>query len=306
MTRNEAQTRQDLIDPTLFSRGWDRDDIREEEMARAVDLDPVTREARRRLQGRTDYVLRRPLSPGSEPLPLAILEAKREGLPAEHGLQQGQDYRTGHLHHVPFVFSTNGHLFVEFDALAGLVSEARPLTEFPSPQDLLLRYCRTRGLPEDPLALRPLATPYHMGRGWVRYYQDAAIRAALERIILQRGAGLPPRVLLSLATGAGKTRLAAALLRRLADAGLLGKALFLSDRTELRENSLGDFQAQFGTDAAIVGKGKPEKNAKILIATYQTLDKTSAGPAAQQTFFAKNYPPGFFDVIIIDECHRSA
>jgi type I site-specific restriction endonuclease len=65
VTRNETQTRQDLIDPVLFSRGWDRDDIRGEEMARAVDLDPVTREARRRLQGRTDYVLRRLLPPGS-------------------------------------------------------------------------------------------------------------------------------------------------------------------------------------------------------------------------------------------------
>lgn len=306
MTRSELQTRQDLIDPALFLRGWVAADIRIEEMAAAIDLDPVTKEARRRIQGRTDYVLRRPVSPGGEPLPLAILEAKREGLPAEHGMQQGQDYRIGHLHHVPFVFSSNGHLFVEYDAATGMVSHPQPLSGFPSPQDLIQRYCQARGLPCGPGKLAPLAVSYHMGRDWLRYYQDAAIRAALERIILQRGAGVAPRVLLSLATGAGKTRLAAALLRRLFDAGLLGKALFLSDRTELRENSLSDFQAQFGTDAAIVGKGKAEKNAKVLIATYQTLDKTRTGPVPKQTFFAKNYPPGFFDVIIIDECHRSA
>jgi hypothetical protein len=76
--RNEAQTRRDLIDPALEKRGWARDDVRVEETARAVDIDPVTREARRRLHGRTDYVLRRALEPGTEPLPLAILEAKRE------------------------------------------------------------------------------------------------------------------------------------------------------------------------------------------------------------------------------------
>ena len=64
MTRREAQTRQELIDPALVLRGWDREDIREEEMPGAVDFDPVTKEARRGLQGRTDYVLRRPLVAG--------------------------------------------------------------------------------------------------------------------------------------------------------------------------------------------------------------------------------------------------
>lgn len=306
LSRNEAQTRHDLIDPALESRGWARHDIRVEETARAIDFDPVTKEARRRLHGRTDYVLRRPLEPGAEPLPLAILEAKREKQTAEHGLAQAQDYRIGHLHHVPFVFSTNGHLFVEFDAESATVSEPRPLSEFPAPEELIARYLQARGLPHDAAALTPLLRPYHTGRDWLRYYQDAAIRAALEKIVRERAAGNAPRVLLSLATGAGKTRLAAALLRRLFDAGLLGKGLFLSDRSELRENSINDFQEQFGADAAIVGKGKPQKNAKVLIATYQTLDKDTAGVSAQQTFFAKHYPQGFFDVILVDECHRSA
>jgi type I restriction enzyme R subunit len=259
------------------------------------------------MRGRTDYVLTRPLGPGAEPIPLAILEAKRESLPPEHGLQQGGDYRLGHLHHVPFVFASNGHQFVEYDVEADHVSEACPMAGFPTPDDLLARWRTVRSLPEDTAAMAPLSVPYHGGRETLRYYQDAAVRAALEKIIFQRSAGAAPRVLLSLATGAGKTRLAAALLRRLFDAGLLGRALFLSDRTELRENSLTDFQGLFGTDAAVVGRGQPQKNARVLIATYQTLDQDRAGgPGVPGTFFQNHYPPGFFDVILIDECHRSA
>src|SRR5207302_2789470 len=94
------------------------------------------------------------------------------------------------------------------------------------------------------------------------------------------------------------------LLRRLYDAGLLGRALFVCDRTELRDNGLGDFQAAFGTDAAEVDTKNPQKNARVLIATYQTLDKAEGDVDA--TFFLKHYPPGYFDVIVIDECHRSA
>ena len=84
----------------------------------------------------------------------------------------------------------------------------------------------------------------------------------------------------------------------------LGKALFLCDRTEFRDNGLTDFQAAFGTNAAEVDTRNPQKNARVLIATYQTLDFSEDGKDA--TFFLKHYPPGFFDVIVIDECHRSA
>ena len=94
------------------------------------------------------------------------------------------------------------------------------------------------------------------------------------------------------------------LLRKLFDAGRLGKALFLCDRTELRDNGLGDFQAAFGSDAAEVDTRHPQKNARVLIATYQTLDFQSGGKDSK--FFLTHYPPGFFDVIVIDECHRSA
>ena len=301
--RSEAQTRFDLIDPTLINLcGWDRADIRIEETLPQVDI--IYGKGKRRPKGRTDYVLRRPLAPGTEPVALTILEAKREGLPPEHGLQQAKGYRTAHLHHVPFVFSTNGHLFVEYDEANGTTTAPRPMSEFPPPDELVQRYLTARGLPPAAREMKLLHTGYKQGRENLRYYQDAAARAGLEKIIRQFVAKELPRVLLALGTGAGKTRIAAALLRRIFDAGLMGRGLFLCDRTELRDNGLGDFQGAFGNDAAEVDTKNPQKNARVLIATYQTLDHGHGDE--DKKFFLKHYPPGYFDVIVIDECHRSA
>lgn len=309
MSRNEAQTRFELIDPAIELRGWRRSEI-SIEVKTPPQIDIVDGKPRRRPAGRTDYILRRPLMENSEPIPLAILEAKREGLPPEHGLQQGKDYRVGELNNVPFVFSSNGHQFVEYDEATGQTSEPRPMSEFPRPDELIARYLAQRQLPAQSPDLKLLETGYAKGRDYLRYYQDAAVRAALEKIIRDRNAGKPPRVLLSLATGSGKTRVAAALLRRMFDAGAFGKALFICDRTELRDNGLGDFQATFGTNAAEVDTRHPQKNARVLIGTYQTLDhKFERGTSPKnkiQSFFERHYPPGFFDVIVIDECHRSA
>src|SRR6266545_3419035 len=302
--RNESQTRFELIDPALARCGWrPGSDIKVEETAAPVDI--IYGKGKRRPKGRTDYVLRRSLTTESEPIALAILEAKREGLPPEHGLQQGKSYRVGKLHNVPFVFSSNGHQFVEYDEETGATSEPRPMFEFPTPDGLIQRYLTARGLPA-PAAkeMKLLHTPYQQGRDSLRYYQDAAARAALEKVIRALVAQELPRVLLALGTGAGKTRIAATLLRRIFDAGFMGRGLFLCDRTELRDNGLTDFQAAFGNDAAEVDTRNPQKNARVLIATYQTLDRDQGGEDAN--FFLKHYPPGYFDVIVIDECHRSA
>jgi type I restriction enzyme R subunit len=308
MSRNEAQTRFELIDPALEVRGWLRSDVRIEVTAAQIDI--IDGKPVRRPTGRTDYLLRRPLADGGEPIPLAIIEAKHEGLPPEHGLQQGKDYRVGELNNVPFVFSSNGHLFVEYDEETGQTSEAKPLSEFPHPEELVARYLAQRQLPVAADDLKLLTTGYTKGRDFLRYYQDAAVRAALEKIITDRAAGKAPRILLSLATGSGKTRIAAALLKRMFDAGAFGRALFVCDRTELRDNGEGDFLSLFGTDAATVDTRHPQKNARVLIATYQTLDhkfqRVQHNKKSVENFFTKHYPKNYFDVIVIDECHRSA
>lgn len=112
------------------------------------------------------------------------------------------------------------------------------------------------------------------------------------------------RALLSLATGAGKTFIAVNLLRRISDAGQMKKALFICDRDELRTQAGVAFQKAFNDNAAEVSSRDPQKNAKVLIATYQTLDVDSE--EAEANFLTDNYPEDYFTHIIIDECHRSA
>jgi type I restriction enzyme R subunit len=155
---------------------------------------------------------------------------------------------------------------------------------------------------------RPLLARYVGGEATRRYFQDAAIRAVLEKIARCEKTGEPRRALLSLATGAGKTFIAVHLLKRIADAGQLRRALFVCDRDELRSQALGAFQNVFGSDAAEVYKDtngqNHARNARIHIATYQTLDvDTEDGTANFLTTF---YPENYFSHIIIDECHRSA
>ncbi|HUG38556.1 MAG TPA: DEAD/DEAH box helicase family protein [Candidatus Limnocylindrales bacterium] len=294
---NEADTRAKLIDPALHARGWTEDLIRREETAGAIDV--VDGRPRRRTRGRIDYTLRVKVNATAQPVAMALLEAKAEDLPPGHGLEQAKGYAACKRLNVTFAFSSNGHLFVEFDCATGLTSAPRPLSDLPTPADLRARYEQAVGFTLESPAARPLLMRYPGGEGTRRYYQDAAIRAVLEK--LARG---ERRALLSLATGAGKTFIAVNLLKRIADAGQLRRALFVCDRDELRSQGLGAFQNVFGADAAAVSSGKPQKNARILVATYQTLDV--ATDEADANFLTENYPENYFSHIIIDECHRSA
>lgn len=295
---SESDTRAKLIDPGLHGCGWTEDLIRREETAGAVEI--IDGQPRRRARGRVDYVLRVKVSEGSQPVAVALIEAKAENLPPGHGLEQAKAYGACARLNVAFVFSSNGHQFVEFDRARGITSAARPLGEFPSPAELRARYEKAMGFSLDAPSARPLVTRYAGGEeGTRRYYQDAAVRAVLEKL-----ASGETRALLSLATGAGKTRIAVNLLRRIADAGQLHRALFVCDRDELRSQGLGAFQNVFGADAAPVSGSNPQKNARVLVATYQTLDVDSE--EADANFLTTHYPENYFSHIIIDECHRSA
>ena len=236
---------------------------------------------------------------------LALIEAKSEQFSPGHGLQQGKEYAAATKRlNVQFVFSTNGHQVVEYDRITGATTDPYPISEFPTPDDLRKRYENAQGFSLIDDEAKPLLVPYPGDEATRRYYQDAAIRATFEKFARCEKRGEAKRALLSLATGAGKTFIAVHLLKRIADAGQLRKVLFVCDRDELRTQALGAFQNVFGADAAAVSSGNPQKNARILIATYQTLDVDT--DTSEANFLTANYPENYFSHIIIDECHQSA
>jgi len=292
---SEADTRAKLIDPVLHSIGWTEDHIHREETARGIDI--IEGKPKRRARGRIDYLLRIRVNINTQPIAVALLEAKKNTEPPDKGLEQAKRY--ARLNNVPFVYSSNGYLFVEYDSFTGKTSQPRPLGEFPTPSELRRRYEKGLGFSLESEAAKPLLVPYPGGEATRRYYQDAAIRAVLEKIAQGK-----KRALLYLATGSGKTFIAVHLLKKIADAGKLRRALFVCDRDELRTQGLAAFQNVFGSDAAEVTTANPQKNARVLIATYQTLNVS--GESEDAKFFLENYPENYFSHIIIDECHRSA
>ncbi len=299
----EADTRAKLIDPQLYAAQWTEENIRREETAGGIEV--IEGEARRQSKGRVDYTLRIKVSASTQAVALGYIEAKSELKDPAEGLQQGVDYSTASKRfNVPFVFATNGHAFIEYDHFSGQVSQVKPMAEFPTPEVLRQRYEIGKGFSLESEAAKPLLIPYAGGEAVRRYYQDAAIRAVFEA--LARGL---LRVLLSLATGAGKTFIAVNLLKRISDAGLLRKALFVCDRDELRSQALTAFKNLFGSDVAEVYRTEDGKNnarnARIHIATYQTLDGDQ-GKEARNFFFKHYLEKNHFSHIVIDECHRSA
>jgi type I restriction enzyme, R subunit len=306
MAYNEEETRFHLIDPILRTKGYDDPQrIRLETPAPVEPTGPKGR--RRRGAGRTDYLLCVQAGSMPKPLPVAVLEAKREDADPLKGMQQAKGYADCQRFDVQYVFASNGHLFGEFDRPSGQQSGPHPLPEFPPHTDLTARYAKDKGIdltkPEAAMLFQADSPAWSL----TRYYQDAAIRSAFEKIIRDKQAGHAPRVLLTLATGAGKTIIATNLLWRLAQAGQLPKpALFLCDRDELREQAYTKLKAAFGGNARIVQAERREnaaRNARIHIATYQTLGIDEAGDAS---FLSEHYGEDAFSVIIIDECHRSA
>jgi type I restriction enzyme R subunit len=292
--RNEAQTRRDLIDPVLLKLGWTNDMIKVEVTPGGTDIingKPVRR------KGRSDYLLCLQVLAGHPPLPVAVLEAKKENSPATLGLQQAQTYAK--RFNVPFAFSTNGKMYTEFGEDKGIIIEADQIQNFPTPQMLLDRYQVYKHIQLRSEEARALLMRYKTGEATRFYFQDAAIRAILEHIACG-----DKRVMLSLATGTGKTFIAKELLWKLAKAGQIRRALFLVDRDELRTQAITQLQGVFGDDAQEVTTHNPNANAKVLIATYHTLNITDDDK--EPTFWKENFPKNFFSHIIIDECHRSA
>lgn len=310
MPMNEQETRFHLIDPVLRIKGYN--DISKLKCETPAPVEPTGPKGRRKKgSGRTDYLLCVKVGTMPKPLPVAVLEAKKEDEDPLKGMQQAKKYSECERFEVKYVFASNGHLYGEYDHFTKMQAGTFPLKDFITHEDLTARYAKDTGIDLGASEAQILFMPDSPPWSRYRYYQDAAIRAAFEKIILQIQKGEDPRVLLSLATGAGKTIIATNLLWRLNEAGQLPKpALFICDRDELRTQAYEKLSAAFGDNVRIVKTEKGEnsaKNARIHIATYQTLGLDDETPDDKiASFLSEHYPQNAFSIIIIDECHRSA
>ena len=314
MSMNEADTRYHLIDPVLREKGYvSRERITLETILTPAPVEPSGAKGRRRKgPGRTDYLLCVQVGDMPKALPVAVLEAKKESDDPLRGMQQAKGYADCQRFDVNYVFSTNGHRYGEFDCLTRLQAGPFPFEEFPPHPALTARYAKDTGIdlarPQAAMLFQADSAAWSLSR----YYQDAAIRAAFEKILVDQQAGRAPRVLLTLATGAGKTIIATNLLWRMNQAGQLAKpALFLCDRDELRGQAYSKLSAAFGDNARLVRTekgGNAAHNARVHIATYQTLGLDDEPGSAEgfASFLTEHYAEDAFSVIVIDECHRSA
>lgn len=284
----EEDIKLQFITPAIEAAGWDRQrQIRMEYNftdGRVIVRGNVTARGKRK---RTDYLLY--YKPN---LPLAIVEAKDNRHSLGDGMQQGIEYAV--CLDVPFVYSSNGDGFLEHDMKHGTERELK-LDEFPSPEDLWARYKGATAMTPEQEEL--ITEPYYFQPGdkMPRYYQRIAINRTIEAIA--RGQN---RLLLVMATGTGKTYTAFQIIHRLWKSGRKKKILFLADRNILVDQTMQqDFKPFAKVMTKIEGK-KLDSSYELYLSLYQQL----AGDENEEPFRA--FTPDFFDLIVIDECHRGS
>lgn len=290
----EADTCRKLITPKLREAGWENSPhlLAEQHYFTDGRIVIVGRTAKRRQGKRADYILRY-----SRDLPLAVVEAKAEGVNVGEGMQQAKDY--AQILGLPFAYASNGHSILEYDAFSGLELEREG---FPTPDELWQRYRANKGLAEG--VAEHLLTPFNTTAGkHPRYYQEIAINRAVEAI----SAG-QKRLLLTMATGTGKTVVAFQICWKLWNArwNLKGehrrpRILFLADRNILVDDPKDKTFAVFGDARWKIENGEASKGRELYFATYQAIAEDERRPGLY-----KEYAPDFFDLIIIDECHRGS
>lgn len=275
------------ITPAVEQSGWDKKQIRCEYAFTAGRIILRGNITSRSKQKRADYLLF--YKPN---LPLAIIEAKDNKHPVGAGLQQAIEY--AEALDVKFVYASNGDAFVEQDLITGDIRNLS-LDEFPSPDELYHRYITEMNFSE--MSEKALLAPYYWVPGYKtpRYYQRIAIDRTVNAVACGRD-----RVLLVCATGTGKTFMAFQIIYRLWKAGIKKKILFLADRNVLVDQTItGDFKP-FGGKMTKVENKQLDSSYEIYFALYQQL----AGDEGVEPF--KQFKPEFFDLILIDECHRGS
>jgi type I restriction enzyme R subunit len=280
-----------FIMPAVKDAGWDdMFQIRQEVKLRDGKVVVRGMAAARKKVKSADIVLYHKPS-----MPLAVIEAKANKHEVGKGIQQGLDY--ARLLDVPFIFASNGDGFIFHDKTNPTQLEREiTLAEFPSPQELWAKFCAYKGYTAQQM---PIITQdyYDDGSGKApRYYQIQAINKTIEAVSNGQN-----RVLLVMATGTGKTYTAFQIIWRLWKAKAKKRILFLADRNVLVDQTrTGDFQP-FGQAMTKIKGRHVDPAYEIHLALYQAL----TGPEESQKAY-KQVDPDFFDLIIIDECHRGS
>ncbi|MGJ5139514.1 EcoAI/FtnUII family type I restriction enzme subunit R [Bradyrhizobium oligotrophicum] len=303
-----------FITPALRKAGWDEMvQIREEYSFTKGRIIVRGKLVSRGKAKRADYVLY--YKPN---IPLALIEAKDNSRSVGDGIQQGLDYAA--TLDIPFVFSSNGDGFLFHDRTgrSNPIETNLSLDAFPSPADLWARYRAWKGL--DATAEQVVLQDYYDdGSGKApRYYQVNAVNAAIEAIATGRD-----RVLLVMATGTGKTYTAFQIIWRLWKAGRKKRILFLADRNVLIDQTMvNDFrpfgaamaklsthsktiERQDGTKEELTLALDKKRRIDTAFEIYLSLYQAITGPEERQKLY-REFSPGFFDLIVIDECHRGS
>jgi len=315
--RNESETRAELIDPALRAAGWGLVEGSRISREYGITKGRLLGKGRRADPDIADYVL---IYRNQK---LAVIEAKREELSEAEGVAQAKHYAAKMA--VRFAYATNGHEIYRMDLGAtpmqepasieepgGPIASAEgPVDRFPTPEELWALTFAEPSEWRDRFAQVPFED--HSGSWDVRYYQDTAIQRVLDAVAKDK-----QRILLTLATGTGKTAIAFQIAWKLFQSrwNLSRKPtrrpriLFLADRNILADQAYNAFSS-FTEDARKritpgqiqVAGGAPPTNASIFFTIFQTFMSGTGPDGTPQPYFGQ-YPPDFFDLIIVDECHR--
>ncbi len=286
---SEEDIKMKYITPAIEKAGWDiKTQVRAEYTftdGRIIVRGNLVARGKRK---RADYLLS--YKPN---MPLAIIEAKDNKKPMGAGMQQGLEY--AEILDIPFIYSSNGDGFIEHDRFTGKERELS-LDEFPSPNELWERYKKGKGI--QPHEERVIEEDYFfdMSGKSPRYYQRVAINRVIEAIAKGQD-----RILLVMATGTGKTYTAFQIIYRLWKSRTKKRILFLADRNILIDQTMANDFKHFGDKMIKVNRKNVSKAHEIYLALYQSM----TGSEEWQDIY-KQFSPDFFDLVIVDECHRGS
>lgn len=279
------------ITPSLYEAGWKKEQIREEVSFTKWRIKVKWKVIARWEPKRADYILYY-----QDILPIAVIEAKDNKHTLWSGMQQALNY--AETLHIPFVYSSNGDWFLEHDTTKTAWALERELTlsQFPSPTELYERYKISKWITEEKEKI--ITHPYYDdGSGKKpRYYQEIAINKTIEAVANNQN-----RILLVMATGTGKTYTAFQIIWRLWKSRTKKRILFLADRNILIDQTMVNDFKPFGDNMTKIEKRTISKAYEIYLALYQWITGNE-----EFSNIYKEFSPNFFDLIIIDECHRGS